>query len=87
MAEGTDAGNLVLLQERTTINGGKLGFATLNSPRSLNALSLDMIRLLDAQLQRWAEDPQIVCVILSGSGEKGLCDPRPSRSCAQSTGA
>jgi len=73
MAEGTDAGNLVLLQERTTINGGKLGFATLNSPRSLNALSLDMIRLLDAQLQRWAEDPQIVCVILSGSGEKGLC--------------
>ena len=51
----------------------RVAFAQLNAERSLNALSLDMIRLLDTQLRRWANDPQIACVVLHGAGEKAFC--------------
>ncbi|MDY6945468.1 MAG: enoyl-CoA hydratase/isomerase family protein [Pseudomonadota bacterium] len=63
----------VLCQELTAQGGLRLGFAQLNAEKSLNALSLDMFRLLDPQLRRWAEDPQIACVILSGAGDKAFC--------------
>lgn len=63
----------VLLEEVATAGGMRLGFAQLNAAKSLNALSLDMIRLLDPQLRRWAQDPQIAAVILHGAGEKSFC--------------
>lgn len=63
----------VLFREVETASGHLLGFAQLNAPKSLNALSLDMVRLLDPQLRRWAEDPRVACVILYGSGEKAFC--------------
>lgn len=66
-------GSPVLFKEMGTQGGQRLGFAQLNAERSLNALSLDMIRLLDSQLRRWADDPQIACVILHGAGEKAFC--------------
>jgi enoyl-CoA hydratase/carnithine racemase len=46
MAEITDPGSAVLLREAPAAGGMKLGMATLNSPKSLNALSLDMIDVL-----------------------------------------
>lgn len=63
----------VIFAEQTTPGGMKIGFATLNAEKSLNALSLDMIRLLDARLRQWADDPQLACVVLQGSGEKAFC--------------
>jgi enoyl-CoA hydratase/carnithine racemase len=66
-------GSPVLFQEIATQGGQRLGFAQLNAERSLNALSLNMIRLLDPQLRRWAEDPRIVCVVLHGAGDKAFC--------------
>lgn len=63
----------VLFQEIPAQGGYRLGCAQLNAQKSLNALSLDMIRMLDRQLRRWAEDPQIACVILHGAGEKAFC--------------
>lgn len=60
-------------EEIPTQHGFRLGFAKLNAEKSLNALAHDMIRLLDAQLRRWAEDPEIACVILHGAGEKAFC--------------
>jgi enoyl-CoA hydratase/carnithine racemase len=63
----------VLFKEVATQGGLRLGFAQLNAEKSLNALSIDMFRLLDPQLRRWAEDPQIACVILRGAGEKAFC--------------
>jgi len=47
--------------------------ATLNAPKSLNALSLEMIRQLDAKLEAWAVDRSIVAVWLEGSGDKAFC--------------
>lgn len=66
-------GSSVLFEEIATQGGHRLGFAQLNAEKSLNALSLDMFRLLGPQLRRWAEDPQIACVILHGAGEKAFC--------------
>lgn len=63
----------VIFDELPTRDGGRVGIATLNAPKSLNALSLDMARQLDAKLQAWAVDRSIVAVWLEGSGEKAFC--------------
>ncbi|CAL92684.1 enoyl-CoA hydratase/isomerase family protein [Azoarcus olearius] len=63
----------VLLREIPTACGRRFGHATLNAERALNALSLEMIDLLAPQLDAWAADPDIVGVVLDGSGDKAFC--------------
>lgn len=63
----------VIFREFDTDNGFKIGHATLNKAASLNALDLEMIRLLMPQLLMWQSDPGIVCVVLDGSGDKAFC--------------
>lgn len=63
----------VRCEERPLGGGLRLALATLDAPRSLHALTLDMIRLLDAALQRWALDPSIACVVLQSSTDKAFC--------------
>lgn len=63
----------VIFDELPARDGGRIGIATLNAPRSLNALSLDMAHQLDAKLQSWAVDRSIVAVWLEGAGEKAFC--------------
>ncbi|WP_341919627.1 enoyl-CoA hydratase/isomerase family protein [Hydrocarboniphaga effusa] len=65
--------DLVLIREAEAANGKRIGYAQLTAERSLNALSLPMIRILDAALRRWADDDAIVCVVLHGAGEKAFC--------------
>lgn len=64
---------VVLLEERAAADGRILALATLNSERSLNSLSLDMINILLPAMQRWAEDERIFAVFLQGAGEKAFC--------------
>ena len=56
-----------------TADGHKLGVLTLDSPASLNALSLPMIQILQEVLTAWEQDSSIVCVLLQGTGEKAFC--------------
>ncbi|MBP0601360.1 enoyl-CoA hydratase/isomerase family protein [Aeromonas sanarellii] len=56
-----------------TADGHKLGVLTLDSPASLNALSLPMIQILQEALTAWEQDSSIVCVLLQGTGEKAFC--------------
>jgi enoyl-CoA hydratase/carnithine racemase len=63
----------VLFREHTTKGGQRIGFAQLNAERSLNSLTLEMVRLLDRQLREWASDPGVVLVVLSGAGSKAFC--------------
>src|ERR1700730_7965 len=72
MTDATFRPAAVLFREQNTPSGQRLGFAQLNAEKSLHALTLDMIRLLDAQLQRWVEDPKIACVVLSAVGERAF---------------
>lgn len=54
-------------------NGKLIGVATLNSEKSLNALSLAMVELLLPQMLAWKEDANIAMVLLQGAGEKAFC--------------
>ncbi|VVQ09834.1 enoyl-CoA hydratase/isomerase family protein [Pseudomonas fluorescens] len=50
-----------------------IGHLTLNRPAGLNALTLDMVRSLQRQLDVWAQDSQVHAVVLRGAGEKAFC--------------
>ncbi len=50
-----------------------IGHLTLNRPAGLNALTLDMVRSLRQHFDRWADDPQVLAVVLRGEGPKGFC--------------
>jgi len=63
----------VLFEERTARYGYIVAFARLNMPRSINALTQDMVNLLSSQLERWQQRPEVVCVVLDGAGERGFC--------------
>ena len=63
----------VLFQTFLTASGHRFGRATLNTPASLNALSLAMVDLLDPQLAAWANDPNVAGVVLDATGDKAFC--------------
>src|SRR5271155_5203393 len=46
---------------------------TLNRPKALNALTLDMAVTMTALLRSWATDPEVGVVLVDGAGERGLC--------------
>ena len=51
-----------------------LGLVTLNRPRALNSLDLDMIRILDPVLRSWeAADSGVRAVMVRGAGGKAFC--------------
>lgn len=52
---------------------GALGRLTLNRPKAINALDIDMIRQATAALEAWREDTDIEIVLIDGEGERGLC--------------
>ncbi|VWX62808.1 Enoyl-CoA hydratase/isomerase [Burkholderiales bacterium 8X] len=64
---------VVLFEDLPVADGKRFGIATLNSPASLNSLSVDMVRLLTPKLRAWAEDDGVVGVMLQAAGEKAFC--------------
>jgi enoyl-CoA hydratase len=52
---------------------GGLGLITLNRPKAINALNHGMVTAIAEQLESWADDRAVRTVLLSGSGERGLC--------------
>ena len=46
---------------------GRIGCITLNRPKALNALSLDMVRSLTQALLTWQNDPQVLAVAVRGT--------------------
>lgn len=52
---------------------GALGLITLNRPKALNALTLEMMKALDSRLDDWASDPAVQAVVIQGAGERAFC--------------
>lgn len=50
-----------------------VGRLTLNRPRAINALDLDMITQLLRVLDEWQHDTDVDIIVLDGAGERGLC--------------
>ncbi len=63
----TETNALVLTEVR-----GRIGCITLNRPRALNALTLEMVRELMGTLLQWQNDPQVLAVALRGSNKEGV---------------
>jgi enoyl-CoA hydratase len=72
MTDSTETGadpNAEVLFERR----GRLGVATLNRPRAVNALTAGMVGVLLDQFTAWADDDGVATVLVRGAGERGLC--------------
>ena len=52
---------------------GAAGVVVLNRPKALNALTLNMVRLMAAALDEWERDPAVARVVISGAGDKAFC--------------
>lgn len=63
----------VLFHVIATADDMKVGIATLNSPQTLNGLSLEMCELLETQLTDWQADDSVAMVILRGAGDRAFC--------------
>jgi enoyl-CoA hydratase len=58
----------VLVEKR-----GRLGLLTLNRPSAINALTHEMVHILQTTLNAWTEDEDVACVLVHGAGDRGLC--------------
>ena len=52
---------------------GKLGHITLNRPKALNALTLEMCEEITQLLVKWEADDAIGAVLIDGSGDRAFC--------------
>lgn len=52
---------------------GSLGRIRLNRPRTINALTPNMITMVADALDDFSADPDILAVAIDGAGERGLC--------------
>lgn len=50
-----------------------VGFITLNSEQTLNALNLEMIETLTTTMETWKTAEEVACIFIQGAGEKALC--------------
>lgn len=54
-------------------SGEFIGHITLNKEKSLNALNLEMVQLMNACLDEWRNDDSVVAIFVEGAGEKAFC--------------
>lgn len=52
---------------------GHIGVLTLNRPKAINALTHGMVTSIQSALEDWVSDDSVHAVLLTGSGERGLC--------------
>ncbi len=50
-----------------------IGFIALNRPKALNALSLNMVRLIKQAMDAWRDDPAVHAVLIYSPHHKALC--------------
>ena len=50
----------------------RAGIVTLNKPKALNSLNLNMVRLMNDQLEKWKKD-DLKLIVVEGSGDKAFC--------------
>ena len=63
-----------------------VGWITLNRPRALNALTLDMIMRMSEKLRQWEEDGDIKMIIVQGEGDRAFCSGGDIKSIAKQKG-
>lgn len=59
--------------EITCEKTGRCGVITLNRPKALNALTLNMVREMARALDLWESDSAIGCVLVRAAGDRAFC--------------
>lgn len=59
---------LIIIQQK-----GDLGILTLNRPKALNAINVDLQRDIMSQLELWKTDPSIKAVVINSSHARAFC--------------
>lgn len=62
-----------VLVAREGASEGAIGHITLNSPSTLNSLTLEMVDLIQHALDIWREDDDVAVVLIDAVGEKAFC--------------
>ncbi len=60
-------------QDVLSMENGALGIITLNRPKALNALTLEMIAHMHLSLNEWEQNKEIQAVLLHSSEKKSYC--------------
>jgi enoyl-CoA hydratase/carnithine racemase len=63
----------IVFEEWKTADGALIALARLNTPKALNTLSLEMVRILTPQLKSWAADDRFRAVWIEAEGDKAFC--------------
>ena len=50
-----------------------IGQLTLNVEKTLNSLTREMVDVITDRLEAWADDANVVAVVIDGAGEKAFC--------------
>lgn len=72
-SDTVDNNSSAVLVELISAKVGSIGVVTLNSEKTLNALSLEMVRIIADTLKQWQENDDLKAVILRGAGNKAFC--------------
>lgn len=65
---------LILTDEIISQDGvSRIGIMTLNSEKTMNAVDLEMVNLIDEVLSRWRADDGIVAMVMRGAGDRAFC--------------
>ena len=67
MTAVTDLEDLIVRRE------GAAGRITLNRPKALNSLTLDMVHAFTKALDGWKNDGAVSVIVIDGAGTRGLC--------------
>ncbi|MFN5758114.1 MAG: enoyl-CoA hydratase/isomerase family protein [Sphingomonadaceae bacterium] len=52
---------------------GKVGFLSLNRPKAIHALTLDMVHIMTEALLQWRDDPAVEAIIIDHAEGRGFC--------------
>jgi len=52
---------------------GAMRVVTLNRPKALNALNLEMVRAMTPLVKGWAADDAVALIVMTGEGSKAFC--------------
>jgi enoyl-CoA hydratase/carnithine racemase len=50
-----------------------VGCITLHKPKALNAIDLEMVRIIQTQLDSWRDDDTIGAIFIDGEGDRAFC--------------
>ncbi|MGF6722862.1 enoyl-CoA hydratase/carnithine racemase [Paraburkholderia sp. GAS41] len=64
---------LATSDEVSTYIANRIGFIELERPKALNALSIGMIRAMQAALDAWREDPAVLAVVVRTQHPRAFC--------------